>query len=184
MTKKLFIGDISYGFINTSELTEVFDKYNIRVDSYVTIGNNVRLNENIIIERGVYIGENVTIGSNVRIEHEAIIKDDVIIGNNVYIKTCATIKENCKISNNITIGEENTILKDTILDKSIHIEGSKNTVTYTGNNRICIGCLNYDIDYWKSNILSIGQKYEYSDSEIKEYEGYVNKVEEFLNSNK
>ena len=90
----------------------------------------------------------------------------------------------CKISNNIIIGEENTILKDTILDKSIHIEGSKATVTYTGNNRICIGCLNYDIDYWKSNILSIGQKYEYSDSEIKEYEGYVNKVEEFLNSNK
>lgn len=98
------------------------------------------------------------------------IGDPVIIGNDVIIG------KDAKIASDAIIGDEVKLIT------GIYINGSKHTITYTGNGTISIGCHNYTIGFWKDNYIQIGKNEGYSTKEIEEYYQYILIVEQFHNT--
>ena len=179
--KKILICEVLYTYEDIKELKEIFSQNGIVVANQVHFGNNVSLFKgNVVFETGVKIGDNVTIGGNTRLGTEAKVGNGCVIGDNVLLMTCATIGEDCVICDGLTIGEENTVHPNTVLNYSKHIVGSVATATYTGNNRICIGCVDHSIPYWKKHSKEVGKKWKYTDKQIEEYEGYIEQIETFL----
>ena len=60
-----------------------------------------------------------------------------------------------------------------IIIKYFHLAGSKNRVTWYGNGKLSIGCITKSIREWKELYQSIGEKNDYSASEIAEYYQYI-----------
>ena len=56
----------------------------------------------------------------------------------------------------------------------LQIQGKKNFVTECRKGFLKIGCIEFSLEEWKQRFKEIGNKNGYSESEIKEYELYIN----------
>ena len=73
------------------------------ISDRASIGNHVRLGEDISVHQFAFIGDNAVIGSRVTIMPGAYIAEGVRIGNDCYIHPNVTVKENVTIGNNVII---------------------------------------------------------------------------------
>ena len=55
----------------------------------------------------------------------------------------------------------------------LFINGSKHSVTYSGNGMLSIGCHTHSIDEWIANADNIGIEEKYSTQQINEYKAYI-----------
>ena len=118
-------------------------------------------------KRKIIIGIGASIGLG------AIIGIDASIGNGASIGSDASIGLGASIGGHAIIGER------VELQKNFYIVGSKHSITYTGNYTLSIGCHNYTIDKWLERFKIIGEKENYSETEINEYKQYILMAKEF-----
>ena len=80
---------------------------------------------------------------------------------------------------NISIGDGASIGYEEKLITGLYINGTKDAVTYVGNNKLSIGCHTLKISNWKKKYKEIGEDENYSQKEIEEYYGYILLAEKF-----
>ena len=76
-------------------------------------------------------------------------------------------------SRNISIGYGASIGNEVKLLTGLFINGSKHSVTYSGNGMLSIGCHTHSIDEWIANADNIGIAEKYSTKQINEYKAYI-----------
>ena len=156
----------AYKYNDISEISNVLESCSISIGDRVSIGdevsigNGVSIGDEVSISYGVSIGDGVSIGYGVNIGYEVSIGDGVSIGYR------ASIGYGVK------------------LPTGIYIQGSKYPVTYVGENRVSIGCRTLSINEWEKQGKEIAEKEGFSEKEIKEYEGYIQIIKNFVNINK
>jgi len=179
MTKTIYIEGQTIGYYDIKQLKGEFKEYNISIDDHVEIGDEVEINRDVSIGKGCVIGDGVVIQQNTTLESEVKLQANVELGMNCYIKTGAVIGENSVIKDGITIGEDNIVPKNTLLNENIHFVGSVATVTYVGNEIVCIGCKHKLISNLTDEFLEdLGKEYHYTPDQIEEYKGYVNQIKD------
>lgn len=183
MSKKIVINYNEHEFNEIRDLRSVFKENNITVSEHVEIGNNCYFEYGVTLETASKIGDNVKLHENVRVGADAKVEDHCEIFENTVIQSCAKIGKYSRIGANNIIGEEAKVNAHTNLLHSIFIQGTMHPVTYVGNEKISIGCVCEKIDKWKMEISEIGKKHRYSVQAIKEYIGYIEQIEKFLESN-
>ena len=77
------------------------------------------------------------------------------------------------IGNDASIGYRASIGKEVKLLTGLFINGSKHSVTYSGNGMLSIGCHTHSIDEWIANADNIGIEEKYSTQQINEYKAYI-----------
>ncbi len=80
----------------------------------VTIGNNVKLSNGVILYPGVVLEDDVTIKKNVVVQNATLIKNNVTIGENSFIGPFNLIRNNTVIGNNSLVGSHCEITRSTI----------------------------------------------------------------------
>jgi len=170
--KKIIINTIDNEQLDvyyTSEISKTILKANnIIIDKHTVLEDNVIISSGCKIGVGCKISSGVSLGFNTVIQDESNIGKDSIISDNVKIEMAVNIGDNCVIKSDIIIGEEAIIDNDTVIINSFYKKTAKSNVTYCGNNKISIGCQLYTIDSWLNNYKSIGDKFNYTQSEINE----------------
>jgi carbonic anhydrase/acetyltransferase-like protein (isoleucine patch superfamily) len=164
--KKIYLlnKDKSQVLFEYSEISELNKEFESRS---ITIGDHA------IIENFAIIENNATIGNNATIENFARIGYNVRIGDHAIIGSSATIGDNATIGVRAKIGE------DIELKFNLYMIGSAHPVTYTGNNTLSIGCMNYTIEKWLKDFENIGINAEYNKNQIEEYKQYILIAEQF-----
>jgi len=67
-------------------------------------------------------------------------------------------------------------------DKSpLQIQGTKHFINICAKGKLKIGCKCFEISFWLKNFREIGEKEGYSESEINEYEMYINIASKLTN---
>lgn len=161
----------------------VFDNAQVFNDSRVFgnawIDNNVRISGNSRIFEDAYVG------GNANVSDEAWIRGNAVINGNTLIMGEAGISGNTRIRGNVCIagkaricGEarimgDAQVCGDYWIKNPLFIVGTKDSITHCAKNKIAIGCEIQSIEYWKNNYKEMGEKYCYSDGEIKEYYEYI-----------
>ena len=95
------------------------------------------------------------------------------IGNGASIGYGASIGDRASIGNDASIGYRASIGKEVKLLTGLFINGSKHSVTYSGNGMLSIGCHTHSIDEWIANADNIGIEEKYSTQQINEYKAYI-----------
>ena len=76
-----------------------------------------------------------------------------------------------------------TKISDTeYLVKTLFINGSRNSVSWYGCNKIQIGCHKKDIDWWLENYMVIGKREGYTPDQIAEYKTYIDMCKQMQES--
>ena len=158
---------IQFEYSDISELKEELESRGIRIGDGASIGINVSIGINASIGIDASIGDRASIGYGANIGYRASIG----YGANIGIGASIGIDANIGIGASIGDGVN--------LQKNIYIKGSRHSVTYCGNNKISIGCINLDITEWL-NSKEIGIEENYSEEQIKEYEGYILLIQQFV----
>ena len=80
---------------------------------------------------------------------------------------------NISIGYGASIGDRASIGNEVKLLTGLFINGSKHSVTYSGNGMLSIGCHTHSIDEWIANADNIGIAEKYSTKQINEYKAYI-----------
>ena len=80
---------------------------------------------------------------------------------------------NISIGDGASIGNRASIGKEVKLLIGLFINGSKHSVTYSGNGMLSIGCHTHSIDEWIANADNIGIDEKHSTEQINEYKAYI-----------
>ncbi len=179
----------SFEYTHISELKEEFAKRNIIVSDYANIGYSANIGDSAKIgdsaNIGYYakIGDYANIGHYANIGYYAKIGDSANIGDSAKIGDYANIGYYAKIGDYANIGHYANI-GDYANPIIININGSKHFVRYWGEDRIDIGCEKHPIKDWIEIYEKLGKKENYTESEIKEYKGYIDFIANIHNNAK
>ena len=92
---------------------------------------------------------------------------------NISIGDRASIGNGASIGYGASIGDRASIGNEVKLLTGLFINGSKHSVTYSGNGMLSIGCHTHSIDEWIANADNIGIAEKYSTKQINEYKAYI-----------
>lgn len=183
---------------------------NCRIEDFATIGNNVTIGEGAIIKHSVHIhdmifighrsviGEKSFIGARSRIGPDCVIENNVFIGlcvtiaRHCYIQKYARIKPCCWIGSEADIGINARITSNSIIGTkgkiesyrfpiTININGTRHNVSYWGEDRIDIGCIEKPIKWWMENYKKAGIAHDYTEDEQEEYYTYIKMIRDIHN---
>lgn len=182
--KTIIIAGQRYDYEEIKEIRDVLKAQEVVVSLHVELGDHVSLDKGVVLETAAKVGEYSVLQEGSRIGTDAKVGAGCIIGKDSYIKSCAELGNYVTIGENVVIGDEAIVLPNTTLLKSILIRGSIAEVTYTGNNRIAIGCVNNTIPYLKQHSQAIGKQHGYTAANIQEYLGHIETIENFIKENK
>ena len=123
---------------------------------------------------------NITIGYSANIGDYANIGNSTNIGDYANIGNSANIGDYANIGNYANIGDYANIGNGIKLITGFYINGSKDSITYVGNNELSIGCHTKKISWFKKNYKLLGKKEGYSIKEQNEYYQYILMAEKFI----
>ena len=83
----------------------------------------------------------------------------------------------------IIIGN-NSIIGNNVKVKCLSFSGTRNHVSYWGEDAIQIGCKKYTISDWLANYKEVGGQQQYTSKEIEEYGEYINIISAYHNAQK
>lgn len=103
----------------------------VKIEKDVVVGDNVTLENNVILSSGTRIGDNVTIencamvlercfiGSGCKIGTYTKLGKDVTIGDSCQFTSFCEIRDNCKLGHNVSMGSRGTLSAGSIVEDNV-----------------------------------------------------------------
>ena len=127
-------------------------------------------------KRGIWISPCAIIGDHVEIGDNAYIGDLVRIGDNALIGRAANIFEGAVIGKGVRIGDWAVVGDGLHIDRSLLLLSTRHSITYWGEDAICIGCQKHTISEWKRHYRLIGKMNKYTADQVDEYSALIDMI--------
>ena len=142
------------------------------------------IHKSAVVDTGVFIGEDAIVFSgrvsgNAQVYGDARVSGNAQVFGNAWVfgdaRVCgdARVSGNAQVFGNAWVFGNARVSGNAWVKSPLFIVGSRHSLTNTKHGYIQIGCHCKTIDWWLENYKDIGQKEDYTASEIEEYGLYI-----------
>jgi len=140
----------------------------VKLGDGVTLGNWVKLGD------GVKLGNGVTLGNGVKLGDGVTLGDEVKLGDGVKLGDWVKLGDGVTLGNWVTLGDGVTLGDRVKWNTSpLTVQGSRHLAVNTAPGIIQIGCQTHSFEHWQEHVLGIAKMHGYTKKQAEEYKRIV-----------